>query len=211
MDPRLDDAVRRARAGDPRAFRQVAERMAPDLVRYLTFYLGGDFHAAHDVAQDVLIGAWDALSGITDATHLRRWCYRVGRCRAVSWLRRRGPRGLRPESLDAVQDDVRSPLAPAATPRPEPDQVERALQKALRTLPPTYAGPIHLHYVRGLSTRETAELLGLTQSTVKMRLHRARTMLRREIDREIERETDSPPRSGNGDVHHENRPPPRAP
>jgi len=32
-----------------------------------------------------------------------------------------------------------------------------------------------------------------------------------EIDREIERETDSPPRSGNGDVHHENRPPPRAP
>jgi len=59
-----------------------------------------------------------------------------------------------------------------------------ALRRALLRLPPNYAGPVHLHYVQGYSTRDAAELLGITRQTVKMRLYRARAYLRREIHRD---------------------------
>ncbi|MFV1958599.1 MAG: RNA polymerase sigma factor, partial [Planctomycetota bacterium] len=185
MDPRLDDAVRRARSGDPRAFRTVTDILGPGLVRFLTIYLAGDSHAAHDVAQDTLVRAWDSIARIQDGTHLRRWCYRVAQCKAVSWIRRRHPRGRRFESLDVVRDDT--PVRPANRHTkalvPVEDGLAGTVRSALDRLPPNYAGPVTLYYLQGFTTRETAELLGVTRGTVKMRLYRARAFLRREIHR----------------------------
>lgn len=187
MDPRYEEAVRSARAGDPRAFRTVAEHLGPELVRFLTYFLHGDVHAANDVAQDTLIRAWGQLDTIQDARHLRRWCYRVARCKAVSWLRRRVPPGRHMESIDFVRDDgggaPELPGPPTPPPR-ECDDLVSALRRAITRLPMNYAGPVHLHYVQGCSTRETADLLGLKRTTVKMRLYRARAFLRREIHRD---------------------------
>ena len=187
MDPRFEEALRRARSGDPRAFRRLADHLGPELIRYLTSFLHGDVHAAHDVAQDVLVQAWHALESIEDAGHLRRWCFRVARCRAITWIRRRGPPGRPMESLDVVRDDDTRRDLPAtehpAPCRPEAG-LEGSLRRALRLLPAGYAAPLTLHYVQGCTTRETAELLGLNRTTVKMRLHRARAFLRREIQRD---------------------------
>ncbi len=188
MDPRLEDAVRRARAGDPRAFRTLAEHLGPDLVRFVSFYLHGDVHAAHDVAQDTLVRAWDALAGIEDAAHLRRWCYKVARCKAVSWLRRRGPPGL--ARIEALEASGAPPARGLRDHDPPPDATEgetlrELVRRAVGRLPPQYAGAVHLHYVQGCTTRETADLLGLTRGGVKMRLLRARAFLRREIHRHM--------------------------
>ena len=184
MDPRFEEALRRARSGDPRAFRRLADHLGPELIRYLTCFLHGDVHAAHDVAQDVLVQAWHTLERIEGAAHLRRWCFRVARCRAITWLRKRGPPGRPMESLDVVREDDTYP-DPAAEdpPAPGPPEADLAgsLRRALQRLPAGYAAPVTLHYVQGCTTRETAELLGLNRTTVKMRLHRARAILRREI------------------------------
>ncbi|MHC5011875.1 MAG: RNA polymerase sigma factor [Planctomycetota bacterium] len=133
MDPRLDEAVRCARSGDPRAFRTLADAFGPDLIRFLTFFLRGDVHAAHDVAQDVFLRAWDAMDEMTDARHLRRWCYRVARCKAVTWLRRRGPRGLRIESLDVWRQDPEA-TAPEGPPpaRVDLDALDEGLERSVR-------------------------------------------------------------------------------
>jgi RNA polymerase sigma-70 factor (ECF subfamily) len=191
VDPRFEEAFRRARTGDPRAFRTIAETLGPELVRFLTTLLGGDVHAAHDAAQDTLARSWDLLDTIENARHLRRWCYRVGRCKAVSWIRRQAPPGRTLEPLDDVGLDVeqrpvtgRRGLHRTPATAPGPDDLTVALRRALVDLPPNYAGPVHLYYVQGYSTREAAELLGLTRQTVKMRLHRARAYLRRAIHRE---------------------------
>lgn len=185
MDPRYEEAVRRARQGDPRAYRTIVETLGPGLVRFLTSFLRGDEHAAHDVAQDVLLEAWDNLGSMTDACHLRRWCYCVARCKAVTWIRQHTAPGRAMESIDVVRPDGRRPYEPAvppASPRPLED-LTSILRDALARLPVNYAGPVHLHYVQGYSTDEIAELLGIRQSAVKMRLHRARKFLRREIHR----------------------------
>lgn len=187
MDPRLEESIRRARSGDPRAFRRLADRLGPELIRFLTCYLNGDVHAAHDVAQDVLVQAWHALEGIEDTRHLRRWCFRVARCRAITWMRKRAPPGTIVESLDLVRENETYPdLEMPARPEPLPPEagLEGSLRRAIRRLPADYAAPLTLHYVQGCSTRETAELLGLKRTTVKMRLHRARAFLKREIQRD---------------------------
>jgi len=186
VDPRLDEAVNRARIGDHRAFRILTEALAPDLIRFLTFFLSGDSYAAHDVVQDTLIAVWDVLPEIRDLSHLRRWCYRVARCKAITWMRRRSPPGRKLRSLDAPRPDglrYEHP-APEVVLLPEIIVEDGPLGRALSTLAPRYAVPIHLHYVRGCTTRETAELLGLKRTTVKMRLHRARALLRRALEAE---------------------------
>ena len=184
MDPRLDESVRRARTGDPRAFRTVADILGPDLIRFLTLYLGGDHHAAHDVAQEVFLSAWDSLEDIRDGRHLRRWCYRVARCKAVDWIRQRRPRGRRVESLDVLghEDRRRGDLYSVDALPPHQDGMRRALRAAMRQLPTNYAGAVHLYYLQGCSTQETADLLGLNCGAVKMRLLRARALLRDAID-----------------------------
>lgn len=189
MDPRLEEAVRRARSGDPRAFRRLADHLGPEIIRFLTTFLHGDVHAAHDVAQDVLVQAWHSLDTIEEPAHLRRWCYRVARCRAITWLRRRAPPGHTLESLDLVREDDTYPDPEAAEllpPRPRETRMGGSLRRALQRLPAGYAAAVTLHYVQGCTTRETAELLGLNRPAVKMRLHRARAFLRRELQRDAE-------------------------
>jgi len=156
------------------------------LIRFLTYFLSGDCHAAHDVVQDTLIAAWDILPEIRDLSHLRRWCYRVARCKAITWIRRRSPPGRKLRSLDAPRPDGLRYEHPAPELRRLPEVIveDCPLGRALSTLPSRYAVPIHLHYVRGCTTRETADLLGLKRTTVKMRLHRARALLRRAMEAE---------------------------
>lgn len=184
MDPRLNESVRRARSGDPRAFRTLADILGPELIRFLTLLLNGDDHAAHDVAQEVFLCAWDGREQFESGEHLRRWSFRVARCRAVSWLRARRPPGRQVESLDIVgESGRRRGDVYAVDPSPGRDSAEHAVATALRRLPPRYAGAVHLYYVQGYSTQEAADLLGLKRSALKMRLLRARTYLRRQLHR----------------------------
>ncbi len=182
----LDALVECARQGSADAFRTVTERMGPMLMRYVRGYLNGDLDTADDVVQDTFVAAWNNLDHINDGNHLRPWLFRVARNKAITWLRRRGP-GRRPmASIDGVRARRGFEIADAAQPDPaEPDDADwvpefalAALRRALDDLPDNYAPVVRLHYLRGHSSREVADLLDLPHTTVKMRLHRARNFLR---------------------------------
>ncbi len=174
----LDALVACARAGDARAFRDVTQELGPPLTRYVTYFLRGDADTASDVVQDTFITAWRKIDTIRDGDHLRPWLYRVARFKAISWLRRRGPRGTPMDSIERAQDGGYQLRASRAhEPTPPSSRVER-LQAAIAKLPPIYAGAIKLHYLHGCDTRTTGELLGIPRTTVKMRLHRGRKKLR---------------------------------
>jgi RNA polymerase sigma-70 factor, ECF subfamily len=55
--------------------------------------------------------------------------------------------------------------------------LRRRLRKALRTLPPPYRAVVFLREMEGLSTREVAKVMGMSEDNVKTRLHRARLQL----------------------------------
>lgn len=61
---------------------------------------------------------------------------------------------------------------------------EKELFEAVMALPSKYRLVIHLHYYEGYTVAEIGELLGIKPSTVSMRLHRARTMLRSALQEE---------------------------
>jgi RNA polymerase sigma-70 factor (ECF subfamily) len=60
--------------------------------------------------------------------------------------------------------------------------VGRRLRRALGALPPAYRAIVVLREIEGLSTREVAAVTGITEANVKARLHRARVMLRDQLE-----------------------------
>ncbi len=188
----LDALVRCARGGDPLAFRSVAERLGPPLVRFVMRFTGQDNDFANDVVQDALVAAWRNLDGIRDDGHIRPWLYRVARFKAVDRLRKRGPGGVAMASLDIGIEMEVEPLAPshmdpADATHGARSAMRRAMRRALASLPPRYIGAVRLHYMHGMPVGETARLLGLPKPAVKMRLHRARRRLRRFLRGELPR------------------------
>lgn len=182
-DALLASCLARAQAGDLQAFGELSAHIGPRLVRYVLGFLNGDLHAANDAVQETLIAAWRGRQGFEDTDHLKAWLYRVARYQSVNWIRRRGPGG---EPLRALPDDERTRLPhagararAATTSESDSDPLLCALRRAMHGLPPRHIAPLRLHYLMGHDTRETARLLGISQTALKMRLHRARNALRK--------------------------------
>ncbi len=188
MTGSLASSIERARRGDADAFDELVRALHAPLVRFTAAILGGDVHSAHDVVQEALVALWGALPTLAEPRFVRAWCYRVAYRRAVSWLRRRGPGG-RP--FGHLTPDGEEPPGPDATPSartwnlggawlPSEEATPR-LRAALGSLPALYAAPLTLYYLESLDLRETASLLGLSVTTLKMRLHRGRELLRTRV------------------------------
>ena len=104
--------------------------------------------------------------------------------------RKRAGEPARLQSLDEVltgQDGRTRPEAPHPGKNPEQladnAALRRRLQKALRTLPGPYRAIVFLREMEGLSTREVAKVMGMTEDNVKTRLHRARVQLQAHLGR----------------------------
>ena len=216
MNPSFDASVERARLGDRRAFGDVVETMIDPLVRFAVTVMRGDVHAAHDVVQETFLEAWRQLPDLEEPQFLRAWLYRVAHRRAITWLRRRGPKG----TPFLAMDDPRVEQGDALVgPRgPDPDGLLEGdgiaadskrngaaprLHAAMGSLPEIYLAPLTLFYFEGLCMRETARVLAVSVPTLKMRLFRGRTMLRRRL---LSKEPWTPHRS-----RRRKAPPPRPP
>jgi len=184
----LDALLADARAGDVQAFQRLRKRFEPALVGFIRRYVRGDDDTAMDVAQETFVVAWMKLDQIRDAGHLRPWLYRVARFKAISFLRRRGPRGKAMHSLefaaehgaDVPDPGLVDPLRHLLT-HDVSDPWPGVVRTAINRLPPLYVAVIRLFYDSGLTTKEVAHLLKLPRTTVKMRLLRGRTLLRKLI------------------------------
>jgi len=104
--------------------------------------------------------------------------------------RKRVHEPARLESLDALVESpdggVRSIDVPDPGMRPddvlENSRLRRSLHRALQTLTPEYRLIVFLREVEGLSTREVAHVVGISEANVKTRLHRARLALRQQLE-----------------------------
>ncbi len=93
----------------------------------------------------------------------------------MTHLRRRGRFG-------SLVRDPREEIAPAAVSRSDEEALDRdEVARALETLAPGLRTPVVLKDMYGLSCREIAEEMGLTEGAVKVRLHRARKRLKESI------------------------------
>lgn len=168
-----------ARNGDTRAFNQLV-MLYQSMVYNLAYRILGDRDAAADATQDAFISAFRAIRKFRGGS-FKAWLLRIVTNACYDQLRSKQRRPT--SSLDdlPVDTDHIDYLAdPGERPAEfvERQELHRAIQAAIRTLPPDQRIVLVLSDVQGLSYQEIAEATGASLGTVKSRLSRGRARLR---------------------------------
>lgn len=162
----------RALAGDQSAFATLVARYT-GAVYNQAYRMLNDAQEAEDAVQEVFLRAFRRLDSYDPQRRLVTWLLTIGSNYCIDRLRRRRFNWM-------TLDDVAFWL-PSGEPGPEGSAIlgERraAVQRALQRLPENYRSVTVLRYWHDMSYLEIADSLGLTEATVKTRLHRARKML----------------------------------
>jgi len=144
-----------------------------------------DRSLAEDVAQETFLLAFRGIGRLRDPTAFRAWLYRIAENTAHSgWRRRRRWRALSLDEGDGPDDGgcataIEDPARPGEDDTPG---AILALRAAMDRMPARYAGVLALHYLEGLPCAEVGRALGISTNNVKVRLHRARNALRRDLE-----------------------------
>ncbi len=174
------------REGDPELFKKLIREHTGSLLGWVRSYADGA-----DEADDLVQEVWQRVIGKRSTYRgtgsFRGWLYRVARSVCVDHSRRGSATRTRREELDAQLQaeavaDVRAQAASAATKTPGAVAAERLALRAVRDavgeLPPRQREVVTLRIIEGMSTRETAEIMGCAQGTVKASLSQAIGKLR---------------------------------
>ena len=176
---RIDDMnlALRIRAGDQSAFRELVERHQSRIFRVLCGILNHRADA-EDVAQDVFTKVYFSIHRFDHRSSLFTWIYRIAVNEAYSHLRKRRTRRL--YESDPSSDVAGADLHSLIDRRPTPDRAaaQRDLVNKLLALIPEDDRLLLLwKEVEGCSVTSLAEMTGMNESTVKVRLFRARRKL----------------------------------
>ncbi len=140
---------------------------------------------AEDMVQDTFLNAFKYLEGFRYETKFRNWLYRVATSACLKKKRRSKyapDRELSLEDFLPADESAVSMDLPRWASQPLEQVLDGELngiiRQALLELPEKYRLVIVLRDVEGFTTQETAEILGLTPTNIKVRLHRARLFLR---------------------------------
>ncbi|MGI6851181.1 RNA polymerase sigma factor [Mesorhizobium sp. 1B3] len=183
------DLVSRALARDREAFRIIMRRNNQRLYRIARGVVRDDAEA-EDVVQEAYMRAFSHLDAFRGASSLSTWLSRITINEALGRLRRkRRAEGAGLMSAGATEAEIiRFPLSPDDIDperRMAQRQILQLVEQATDNLPDAFRTVFVARVIEGMSMEETAELLGLRPQTVKTRLHRARALLRKELDAKI--------------------------
>lgn len=185
------------RAGDDRAFEWLVRDYVGPL-QAVAFRLLQNQADADDAVQEAFLSAYRNFEGFRADARLGTWLHRIVVNAALGRLRKRKRRPdhgadvvdvseLLPRFTEAgyperFHEPWVHPVEELATRAETREQVRQMIDK----LPDNYRTVLILRDIEELDTQATAELLGLTPGTVKVRLHRARQALRNLLERELE-------------------------
>jgi RNA polymerase sigma-70 factor (ECF subfamily) len=188
QERREDEAVLEAvRAGEATAFNRFVDRFGSRIYSF-GIRMCGQREDAEDVFQETLLAVFKKIQTLREPGALTTWLYRV--VANSCWSRRRKSKFAPDKELSleellpmggVIEDGPVLPEQAGPMESVYRQELVEALEKAVRDLSPEYRVVWLMRDVEGLSTEETAEALNLGISNVKMRLHRARLMLRQQL------------------------------
>lgn len=184
------DLLRRARAGDGEAVRLLIQQHNQRLYRIARSILRDD-NEAEDVLQDAYCRAFSQLASFRGEARFGTWLGRIvinealGRRRpARPWVALDGAieaRGLTAQIIPFPNASFEVDPETAAAQR----QIRVLVERAIDALPETFRMVLVTRIIEGMSVEETAALFDIPAETVKTRLHRARRLLKRELEKHI--------------------------
>ena len=183
--PGMTDSVlaQRYLAGDQQAFEVLVNRYSGPLFTFIRRFLGGEYDAACDILQQVMLQLYISLPKLRTGEPLKAWLYQVARNRCLDELRRK--RAIHFSELEKGTDEEEQSLLETMqdlSPLPE-EVVERrdvqdTLLKAIRALPPKFRAVVLLRYAAQLSYAEIGRVLHMPEATAKTYFQRVKPLLR---------------------------------
>lgn len=189
---RLDDdaLVAMVRSGDREVFRHVMQRFGRHLYRIARGVVNDDTEA-EDVVQETFMRAYHQFATFRGAAPLRTWLVSILLNEARSRLRKRrvtvGLEQITPSTVDPYWDAHSRASSGGADPASlaARAQIRRLLRRAVDDLPDVYRRVFVLREIEQCSVEETATRLAIKPQTVKTRLHRARRLLRKAVNKTL--------------------------
>ena len=180
------DCIRRILAGEKQLFHDLI-RPCERSIYFLLFSLLKNEADAEDVAQETVIKVYQNLDKFRGDSQFRTWVLSIARNEGLGRLRKISNR--REDSLDAETDEQTGDYTPAILtswreiPAETLEQKElgNILRDAIEGLPEIYRNVVVLRDIEELDIRESAAVLGISEASVKVRLHRARALLQRNL------------------------------
>lgn len=199
--------LERLRRGDEGAFDELVTRHHSVLIRMALAYVA-DREVAEEVVQDTWIAVIDGLSRFEGRSSLRTWIFGI----MIHKAKDRGVREKRHvnfSSFESVDDDNDEAVDPsrfhqsgewaghwAFPPQPWDDQTPEkllasqqavnAMNRAIEALPQTLKDVLILRDVEGVEVKEACDILGITETNLYVRLHRARERVRQAVESYLE-------------------------
>mgnify|MGYP004603908375 FL=1 len=166
------DLICRAARGDAEAFRQLVEAYQTPAYRLAARMCGPD--SAEDVTQEAFLAAWRALPEFRGDCRFSTWLYRLVSNAAIDCLRRE-----KKHRDTGDVDDLELPDGgPSLQEQAERSDTRDAVRRALDRLSPEHRQVLLLRFMQELDYGEIAQVLDVSEGTVKSRINRAKSKLR---------------------------------
>lgn len=184
------ELLARLRAGDEKAFAELVQKHGGRLLATARRMLR-DEEEARDVVQETFLAAFRSIGSFSGGSKLSTWLHSIATNAALMRLRtrRRRPEARIDDLLPRFDETGHWADEPPAWDPPADALDSRRLRAAVRRcidrLPETHRTILLLRDVEDLSTAEAADQLGITETAVKLRLHRARIALRTLLETEL--------------------------
>jgi len=184
VNAQIEQAIEILRSGSPRDVEHALETLQ-GVVYGFGMKVCGSHEDAQDTAQETLIRLARQLKEFPDARALSVWLYKVAKSQCLMSRRKSKFAPTQMLSLDDLmpKDAIASPDGPKSW-EVTPEEIvlnhelRSRLEDAILALPKHYRLVLILRDMEQLDTREVAEVMGISEDTAKMRLHRARVFVR---------------------------------
>jgi RNA polymerase sigma factor (sigma-70 family) len=168
----LDDGeiLKRLKNGDDKSFMEVVESYKKKVMS-LCYSYTRDFQEAEDLSQEVFITLYNSIKNFRGDCSLSTYIYRITVSRGLDYKRKRSIKGFLTGLLNLGREDCA-----------DLDE-KNYVRQCIMALPEELKTPIVLYYYIGLSQKEIAEVLSLSQKAVEGRIYRARQKLKADFEK----------------------------
>lgn len=181
-----ETVVERVKSGNLAAFELLMRRYNQRLFRVARGIVADD-HEAEDVVQETYVRAYERLSQFEGRAQFSTWLTRIAVNEAIT-RRRKTSRfwgQVGSDAIDAVADTRASAMQNNPLEKASLSEIGKLIVTEVDRLPSDLRTVFIMRAVEQLDTRETADCLELSESNVKVRLHRAKALLRERIDQQV--------------------------
>lgn len=181
VDIQEQEFIKELKAGSEKAFSRLISENQTKVYR-IALSIVKNHSDAEDIAQEVFIRIYTSISSFKGNSSLATWIYKITYNRSLDFLKKNNKKMKTTKTLDDPED---AELLTLAGERfiPEKDfedkQMKEDIHDALKKLPEDQRQLIELKDIHGFSYEEIMEITGLKDGTMKSRLNRARTSLRK--------------------------------